>query len=90
MVNVNIYVNEPLTFESIPRGNAFLKRNEKGYLAFVRLDEDVEEYDKETGTWNIRYNVVSFEGELEYFNPREVVIPAKADITVHPATISSV
>jgi hypothetical protein len=90
MVNVNIYVNKPLTFQCIYHGDAFLKKNEEEYLAFVKLDKDVEEYDQETRTWNVRYNAVSFEGELEYFEPCDEVIPAKANITVHPATISTV
>lgn len=90
MVNVNIYVNEPLTFGSISRGDAFIRRNEKGCQVFVRLVEDVEKYDRETGTWDIEYNAVSFEGKLEYFDSNEKVIPAKANVTVHPATVSSI
>lgn len=90
MVNVNIYVNEPLTFGSISHGDAFLKKNKEEYLAFIRLVDDVEKYDRETGTWDVKYNAVSFEGEFEYFDPRDEVIPAKANVTVHPATVSSV
>lgn len=89
MVNVNIYVNEPLTFKSICHGDAFIRKDENGCQAFVRLVKDVEKYDRETGTWDVQYNAVSFEGEFEYFDSNEKVIPAKANVTVHPSTISS-
>lgn len=90
MVNVNIYVNEPLTFKSISHGDAFLTKNGEEYLAFVRLVDDVEVYDQVTETWGVQYNAVSFEGEFEYFSPNDEVIPAKANVTVHPATVPSV
>lgn len=90
MVNINIYVNEPLTFDCIERGDAFVYKENGEYTAYIKLVKEVETSDYKIGKLMTEFNAITFNGQLTFFSPEQRVIPAKVNINIYPATISPV